>query len=75
MCARRLPVVLLVLGMAGAFGGPAQSAEDQTVRNQVESAYQVWNEAFNRGDAGAVAALYSENAKLLPPAHEVVEGR
>lgn len=71
----RLPVVLFVLGVAGAFGGPALSAEDQAVRDQVESAYRAWNEAFNRGDAGAVAALYSENAKLLPPTHEVVEGR
>jgi ketosteroid isomerase-like protein len=39
------------------------------------NAYEAWNEAFNRGDAGAVAALYAENARLLPPTHEVIEGR
>jgi ketosteroid isomerase-like protein len=39
------------------------------------NAYEAWNEAFNRGDAGEVAALYTENARLLPPTHEVIEGR
>jgi ketosteroid isomerase-like protein len=45
------------------------------VRDQIIDAYEAWNEAFNRGDAGAVAALYTENAKLLPPAHQLVEGQ
>jgi ketosteroid isomerase-like protein len=45
------------------------------VRDQIIDAYEAWNEAFNRGDAGAVAALYTENAKLLPPTHQVVEGQ
>jgi ketosteroid isomerase-like protein len=45
------------------------------MREQIESAYDAWNDAFNRADAKAVAAFYSENAKLLPPTHEVIEGR
>ena len=43
--------------------------------DQIRSAYEAWNEAFNRGDAGAVASLYTEDAKLLPPTHDVIEGR
>ncbi|HEX6016448.1 MAG TPA: nuclear transport factor 2 family protein [Geminicoccaceae bacterium] len=45
------------------------------MREQIESAYRAWNDAFNRGDAKAVASFYSENAKLLPPTHDVIEGR
>jgi uncharacterized protein (TIGR02246 family) len=45
------------------------------VKDQIESAYKVWNEAFNHGDAAGVASLYTENARLLPPTHDIVEGR
>ncbi len=45
------------------------------MRKQIESAYGAWDGAFNRGDAKALASLYSENARLLPPAHDVIEGR
>jgi ketosteroid isomerase-like protein len=45
------------------------------VRDQIINAYKAWNEACNRGDAGAVAALWTGNAKLLPPTHQVIEGR
>lgn len=31
--------------------------------------------AFERGDAGAIAALYTDEGQLLPPAGEVVAGR
>jgi uncharacterized protein (TIGR02246 family) len=44
------------------------------VDDQIESAYQAWNEAFNRGDAKAVASFYTDDAKLLPPTHDVIEG-
>jgi uncharacterized protein (TIGR02246 family) len=45
------------------------------VKDQIARTYEAWNNAFNRGDAGAVASLYTENAKLLPPTHDVIEGR
>jgi uncharacterized protein (TIGR02246 family) len=44
------------------------------VEDQVKTAYAAWNEAFNKGDAKALAALYSEDATFLPPTHEVIEG-
>ena len=34
-----------------------------------------FEQAFNRGDAAAVAALYTENAILLPPDADMMTGR
>ncbi len=34
-----------------------------------------WEEAFNSGDADAVAALYAEDARVLPPNAELGQGR
>jgi ketosteroid isomerase-like protein len=40
----------------------------------VRRAQDAWNVAFNRGDAAGVAALYTQNATLLPPTHSVIKG-
>jgi uncharacterized protein (TIGR02246 family) len=34
-----------------------------------------WAAAFNKGDAAAVAAMYAEDAYVLPPGGEMVKGR
>ena len=34
-----------------------------------------WAAAFNKGDAAAVAAMYTEDAFVLPPGAEMVKGR
>jgi uncharacterized protein (TIGR02246 family) len=34
-----------------------------------------WAEAFNNGDAAAVAAMYTADAYVLPPGAEMVKGR
>lgn len=34
-----------------------------------------WAEAFNKGDAAAVAAMYTEDAYALPAGHDMVKGR
>lgn len=44
------------------------------VRTQVEAAYAAWDEAFNRGDARALASLYVDHATFLPATHAVIEG-
>ncbi|MGD9509995.1 MAG: SgcJ/EcaC family oxidoreductase [Geminicoccaceae bacterium] len=44
------------------------------VRGQVEAAYAAWDEAFNRGDAKALASLYVDDATFLPATHDVVDG-
>ena len=44
-------------------------------RKDVEAQEQNWLKAFNGGDASGVAALYSDEARLMPPNTEIVEGR
>ena len=34
-----------------------------------------WAAAFNKGDAAAVAAMYTDDAYVLPPGGEMVKGR
>ena len=38
------------------------------------SEYAAFNQAFNKGDAKGVAALYGSDALLLPPTHDVITG-
>lgn len=44
------------------------------IRDIVESNNDTWNAAFNRGDAAAVAALYTDDATVLPHTHDVIRG-
>ena len=46
-----------------------------SVRQEIEERNRVFAAAFNRGDLAAVAALYTEDAKLLPPDGDMVSGR
>ena len=45
------------------------------VRRTVERLNLEFGEGFRRGDALAVAALYTDDAALLPPNSEIVQGR
>ena len=40
----------------------------------VTAAYAAWDAAFNSGNAKSVCALYTDNAILLPPTHDVIKG-
>ena len=51
---------------------PDTTAEDSQA---VRAASKQWVDAFNRGDAAAVAALYTEEAKRLPPNSPMIVGR
>lgn len=44
------------------------------LEDDVKAAYTAWDEAFGKGDAKAVATFYTEDALLLPPSHDVIEG-
>jgi uncharacterized protein (TIGR02246 family) len=44
-------------------------------RNAIRAANESFMSAFKRADAGAVAALYTETAKLLPPDSDMLTGR
>ena len=56
------------------FFGASLSAKAQSVDEQVKAAYAAWDDAFNKGDAKAVAAFYTDNATFLPATHDVVQG-
>jgi uncharacterized protein (TIGR02246 family) len=46
----------------------------EKIRNAINSANQQFMNAFSRGDAAAIAALYTEDAKLLPPDNQMMSG-
>ncbi len=69
MRARRFTVLLVVVAIvACAPQGSHQSTEIAAMSDR-------WVEAFNAGDAGAVAAFYTEDCRLLPPNAEMAQGR
>jgi ketosteroid isomerase-like protein len=46
-----------------------------TVPEAFEATNREWMEAYERGDAAGVAGCHTETARILPPAHEAIEGR
>ncbi len=54
-----------------AAAAPPAGADEAAVRAQSTS----WAKAYNGGDAKGVAALYAEDAVLLPPGAPAVRGR
>jgi uncharacterized protein (TIGR02246 family) len=58
-----------IVGLARAAS--PSSADEAAIRAQTAS----WEKAYNGGDAKAVAALYAEDALLLPPGAPGVRGR
>lgn len=51
------------------------TASGQDAEAALEEIPKAWQAAYNAGDAAALAALYAEDAMLLPPGSEPVEGR
>lgn len=62
--------VALVGSMVG-FAHAASAADEAAIRAQTTS----WVKAYNDGDAKAVAALYADDAVLLPPGAPGASGR
>lgn len=44
-------------------------------RRTIEQINERWMAAFNSGDAAGVAALYTENARMMPPDDATYNGR
>jgi uncharacterized protein (TIGR02246 family) len=55
--------------------GCAQPSSAPDLRAQIDANNAAWAAAANRGDAAAVAAMYTENATMLPPGMEMQKGR
>ena len=53
------------------IAGPA-AAQSKGV---IQKADDKWSETFNKGDATALAAMYTEDAYMLPPGAEMMKGR
>ena len=69
---RAVGIVALAASIAGfAHAALAASADETAIRAQSIN----WSKAYNGGDAKAVAALYAEDALLLPPGAPGVSGR
>jgi uncharacterized protein (TIGR02246 family) len=59
-----------VVALAG-YAHAAAGGDEADIREQTTS----WVKAYNGGDAKAVAALYAEDAVLLPPGAPAAKGR
>jgi uncharacterized protein (TIGR02246 family) len=65
-------VGLLALALALPLPVFAQAGGD--LRAQIGKMDQAWDKAYNAGDAAAVTALYTKDAKILAPGAEPVSG-
>jgi len=55
--------------------GQAAAQNKVTIEEAVRKAGHKWAEAYKNHDAKALAALYTEDAYLLPPGTDMVQGR
>ena len=67
---RLVASLVVVMGFAQATIAVAGEDEDAIRQMTLD-----WGNAYNGGDAEAVAALYEEDALLMPPGHPGVKGR
>jgi uncharacterized protein (TIGR02246 family) len=65
----------LVLFLVPMNAAPAKAEEIAQVRKAIEAGNLKFGEAVRKGDAAAIAALYSEDATVLPPDSAMVQGR
>ena len=65
----RIAMLALCLGVS--FAAPALAQNAATLQKLNDK----FTAAFNKGDAAAVAAMYAEDAYVLPPGGEMVKGR
>jgi uncharacterized protein (TIGR02246 family) len=66
-----IPSAALGLCLVLAVTGSAAAQSVATIQRLNDR----WEDAFNKGDDAAVAAMYAENAYVLPPGGDMVKGR
>jgi len=64
--------MIALVAVSVLYGTAALSDE---TRESIESGNRAFAAAFLRGDAEAVAELYTKDAQLIPPGAEIVTGR
>jgi uncharacterized protein (TIGR02246 family) len=63
---------IVVLGGCLAIAAATAFAQDKATIQKLNDA---WTAAFNKGDATGVAAMYAEDAYVLPPGSDILKGR
>ncbi len=71
----RMPIRLLISCVSAFVLSGSSLAADPNIRTVVTGLNSSWNDAFNKGDATAVAALYDENATLSAGNGKTLVGR
>jgi uncharacterized protein (TIGR02246 family) len=67
------PFVVGLVAMALTLPHPAL-AQGADVRAEAEKMDQAWQKAYNAGDAAALTALYTKDAKVMAPGAEAASG-
>jgi ketosteroid isomerase-like protein len=70
-----LTLILAAAAASPALGQGRDKSSNSGVRNAIESASKKFAEVFSKGDAAALAAMYADGARVLPPNSTMVEGR
>lgn len=63
--------IIIVAGLLAPVAAPAMAQSKATIQ-KLESQ---WGAHFNKGDAAAVAAMYTEHAYVLPPGAGIIKDR
>jgi uncharacterized protein (TIGR02246 family) len=63
----------MIIAAALMLAAPVAHAAD--VKSQIDAANRAWVAAYDKGDAAALAALYTQDATVLPPGSDMVHGR
>ncbi len=67
---------VMVFVLAAAFAASAQqSFAADTLQQAIQERQDQWSSAFNAHDENALAAIYAEDAVLVPPGSMPVKGR
>ncbi len=66
---RRTAMFTLSAGLLAPAMAAAASSDEE-----VRAAYAAWDAAFGKSDAKAIGAMYTDDALLLPPSHDVLKG-
>ncbi len=74
------PIKLLAVSIAftlfiGAGSALARQAPDSDLQLEIEEGSKQFMAAFNRGDAAALAAMYTEEGWIFPPNSDIVSGQ
>ena len=67
--------IVMVAAFLPALGQTREDKSTAAVRKAIESSTQKFVEAFTKGDAPGIAAMYAEGAKVMPPQSPLVQGR